>query len=218
MKMNWCSMIITLVFALLVSDGILNSVDAVRADEVENLLINGDFEAGTAEWSLELRQGALAEMTVDKNESIKGEQSLFIDIDKLAGVDYCIMLRQLYSIQKAGGDYTFCVWAKCEEKAVRTIIQVVQEAGDPWTSYSRQSSDINDEWKEYWMTFTAPVDTLVRIDVHLGTNVEDLWLDNIRFYEGEYVEEEEEGGGIGQAVLLSASNLLTTWARIKAQD
>lgn len=216
MKMNRCSIVIILVFALLVSDGILNLVDAVRADEVENLLINGDFEAGTAEWSLELRQGAVAEMTIDKNESIKGNQSLFVNIDKISGTDIGVMLRQLYSIEKSGKEYTLCVWAKCEEKATRKILQVIQEAGDPWASYSRQSFDINDEWKEYWMTFTAPVDTLVRIDIRLGMSAEDVWLDNIRFYEGEYVEEEEEE--IGQAVLPGASNLFTTWARIKAQD
>lgn len=185
----------------------------VRADEVENLLINGDFEEGTTGWSLELRKGAIAEMTIAEEESVKGKQSLFIDIDKLDDVDYCVMLRQLYSIKKAGETYTFCVWAKCEKKGARKIILVVQKSTDPWTSYSRKSFDINDEWKEYWMTFTAAEETTVRTDVRLGMNLEDLWVDNIRFYKGEYVEEKIEE----QEAVVSAGKLPTAWAMIKAK-
>ena len=60
---------------------------------------------------------------------------------------------------------------------------------DPWTGYGEQMITITDEWAEYHVTtdvFTEDVSP-VGITFHIGSAVGGFWVDNIKFYEGDYI-------------------------------
>ncbi len=64
---------------------ILALINPVYAkEEIENLLQNPDFEDfGTAPWILWVEDAnAIAQMMIDKKESLDGKQSLMVDISK----------------------------------------------------------------------------------------------------------------------------------------
>jgi hypothetical protein len=184
------------------------------ADEVENLIRNGDFEEGTIEWALRQSEGAVATMREEKGEAIKGRSCVFIDIDNVAGTDawHLSLYQEGHELGK-NQTYTLSFWAKAEEP--RQVAYYVEQAIDPWDEYGRESVQVNEEWQEYWTTFTASISGAVWPRIALGESDVSIWVDNVRFYEGEYVEEEdlETQNAVGPA-----SKLLMTWGRIKGSD
>ena len=109
-----------------------------------------------------------------------------------------------------GQTYTFSFWAKAE--AARPVAYYVEQTADPWDEHGRKEIEINEEWGEYWTTFTATLSEAVWPRIALGQLDVNIWVDNVRFYEGEYVEEEDLGT---QKVVHPAGKLPITWAGIK---
>lgn len=182
-----------------------------NAGEVENLIRNGDFEEGLIEWKLRTSEGAIANMEEDKGEGVKGKSCVFIEIDAVPGKTYWhLSLYQEGHRLEAGKTYTFSFWAKAEE--LRPVAYYVEQTAEPWDEYGRKEAEVNEEWQEYWTTFTAPLNESVWPRIALGESDVDIWVDTVRFYEGEYVE--EEGLGLQKAIH-PQGNLFTTWAEVK---
>ena len=78
------------------------------------------------------------------------------------------------------------------------------------------------EWAEYSMTWNHP-ETLANtwVMIHApgsavnGVSKGELWIDHVRVYEGEYLEDELSAGEIVKAVE-PEDRLVDTWGRIKA--
>ena len=63
-----------------------------------------------------------------------------------------------------------------------------ERAADPWEGYRDQVITITDQWVEYSIT-TPVIDTPVdpaSITFHIGFAAGEIWVDNVRFYEGDY--------------------------------
>jgi len=183
-----------------------------HAGEVENLIRNGDFEDGIIEWNLRTSEGATATMKEEKGESIKGRSCVFIDIDAVPGKTYWhLSLYQEGHMLEKDQTYTFSFWAKAED--FRPVVCYMEQTVDPWDEYGRKEVEVNEEWQEYWTTFTASLSEAVWPRIALGQSDISIWVDNVRFYEGEYVE--EEGLGREEAVE-KAGKLIMTWAEMKS--
>ena len=87
--------------------------------------------------------------------------------------------------------------------------------GEPWFTFLNEEVAIDTEWREYFGTFDAARDSSnVSISVRIGESDIDVWVDDIRFYEGEYVPTEVEKE---QYVILTEEKLTGTWGNIRTQ-
>ena len=104
----------------------------------------------------------------------------------------------------------------------RDLTLTIQRGADPWTRFNQESFTINGEWNEYSMTWIHP-ETLANtwLMVHIsGSDARvdkgKLWIDHIRVYEGEYMEDEFSEGKIVQAVE-PGDKLVTVWGEMKGR-
>lgn len=179
--------------------------------QVVNLIRNGDFEDGLLDWELRQSEGASAEMKEERRDSVKGQRCVFIEINVVAGTSawHLALYQEGHQIEK-DITYTLSFWAKAEE--LRPVAIYVEQASDPWDEYGRTEVEVGEEWQEYWTTFTASLSGPVWPRIALGTSDVNIWVDNVRLYEGDY--EEEEDLARDSAVTLSGK-LPMTWARVK---
>jgi hypothetical protein len=84
----------------------------------------------------------------------------------------------------------------------------------PWISQHAKTVDITDEWIEYSNTFVAGGQPDGLVDIALGTQKGNLWLDNIRLYKGQY-EEDPNLGRTERIAVDVCGKLTTAWGRIK---
>ena len=93
-----------------------------------------------------------------------------------------------------------------------TLLPRVHVSGD-WTLFMEKNITIGPEWTEYWVTGSPAQDMAVQISVCDTGLIGHYWLDNVKFYVGEYVptdlDENQHGAALGK--------LSTTWASIKTQ-
>jgi len=182
---------------------------SVSVAEVENIARNGDFEAGIAEWDLRLSGDAVGEIREDNQEAISGNLCVYVDIASVAGTSaWHLSLYQDGHVIEENKVYTLAIWAKAEE--TRPMSLYMEKKADPWDGYGREDFEITQEWQEFWITFTAPISHDVWLRIALGLSDTNLWVDNVRFYEGEYVEEAGPESAVNPA-----GGLLTTWGEIR---
>jgi len=185
---------------------------AARAGAIDNIARNGDFEDGLDEWEVRQSEGTVATAEEDFDDSVKGGASASFEIEVSKGVTWHIALFQDNHFLDGGTDYTLAFWAKAELPRPVDFYMELKEA--PWTSYGRKSIDLTEEWVEYWSEWTQGPDVpaaWLRIAVgQIGTN---FWVDNVRFYEGDY----EPDPDVGRAQAVDArAKLATAWGGIKS--
>ena len=203
---------------------VLSSSLAFADEEIENLVIGGDFEenADLTHWTLFLG-GAAATMEIDKKEAAVGDASVFVDI---TGVDPAgpgePQFRQAGAwgatiALESGVTYTASLFLKAE--AERSIWMEVFSHTEGYVSRSSSVFRFGTEWEEYWDTFTMPNDASdLSVGIrwtNQGAGKISYWLDGIRFYEGEYVPTELDD--VQKAVVTIRNKLSTTWGEVKAQ-
>ena len=162
---------------------------------VENLLMDGDFEEAGSGWGLARRAPAAATLTIDTVEKRVGQASARIDITNVGdgSSNHNLTLDNSAGIAvEANKTYTVDFWTKAE--ADRTLIIDAILNQDPWSRLVRVTDmPVTTEWTQIHHTFEAS-DTMSPV-VFLFSFVDStatIWLDNVRFYEGEF---NEEGGG-----------------------
>jgi hypothetical protein len=178
---QWVVVLFLLAFSIVIGK-------SSHAVEVKNLARNGDFEEGLIEWNLRQDEGAIATMKEEKKDSIKGRSCVYIKIDNVAGTAawHLALYQDGHQIEK-NKTYTLSFWTKAEE--FRPVAIYVEQAADPWDEYGRKEVEINEEWNEYWTTFISAVSSPIWLRIALGTSKVSIWVDNVRFYEGQYAEE-----------------------------
>ncbi len=165
------------------------------SQEVENLLMDGGFEEAVSGWSLAMRAPAAATLTIDTNERRVGQASARIEITDVGDgtSNHNLTLDNNAGIAvEANKTYTVDFWTKAE--ADRTLIIDAILNQDPWTRLFRVTDiPVTTEWTKIHHTF-QPNETMSPV-VFLFSFVDSkttIWLDQVRFYEGELVE--EDGG------------------------
>lgn len=186
-------------------------------DELENIIQNGDFEAQFQNWLFWTEGGAVAERFIDSKEMepIDGESVAYVRIDAqgAGGTGNQVQFYQGPFVLKEGRKYTLSVWMMGGEGGERVSILVLKHES-PWTNYGSQAITLKNEWDEYNLTFTQPVDDdMGRVDFFLGTTKGDIWIDHARLYEGEYFDDAIRG--LPERPVEPQSKLPITWGTIR---
>jgi len=89
---------------------------------------------------------------------------------------------------QSGKKYTLSAFLKCDQ-GTRQINFKPELDADPYTGFGEQSFTMTNEWAEYSITtpvFTQNVSPAC-ITFHVGYAAGVMWMDCVRFYEGDYL-------------------------------
>ena len=199
---------------LLVLIGLFGCTTLAYAEKPpENILNNGDFDLNLEGWHhwTHADAAALFQPEGKKAEPIVGKKVAYVKISKQGNAIWHIQFYQQPFTLEKGITYTYSLWAKSEKP--RTAVMRILHQGDPWNEYARQTINLSETWKEFFITFKMTNDDVSsRAGIILGGQKVDVWLDHIRLYEGEFVADID--GAEPQAVEPS-DKLTTTWAALK---
>ncbi len=179
----------------------------------ENILKNGDFDLNLEGWHhwTHADAAALFQPEGKKAEPIVGKKVAYIKISKAGNALWHVQFYQQPFMLEKGTTYTYNLWAKSEKP--RTLVMRILHQGAPWNEYARQTINLSETWKEFFITFKMPADDVnSRAGIIMGGQKVDVWLDHIRLYEGEFISDIE--GAEPQAVD-PLNKLTTTWAALR---
>jgi len=158
-----------------------------------NLLTNGDFETGNSDpWGI---WGSTFEVVTEcvgaavPEPPIQGTYCLHVTVPEKTTNFWDTGMNTAPPIFAAGKKYTLSVWLKAKSGTV-TVNLKPEHSADPWQGYGEKQVTMTDTWAEYSIT-TPPFATDVSpasITFHLGFAQAEFWVDNVRWYEGDYVK------------------------------
>jgi hypothetical protein len=163
-----------------------------RGAQAVNLMTNGGFEDGVLDpWYIADNTGGGATAEVVGDDPVEGSSCLHVVVPT-AGVNFWdVHVSQPGFVFEVGKSYTLSAFFKCKEGTLD--VNFKPERGvDPWEGYGDQVITITDQWVEYNVTtpvISANVDPAT-ITFHVGFAADELWMDNVRFYEGDYTPPE----------------------------
>ena len=180
----------------------------------ENILNNGDFDLNLEGWHhwTHADAAALFQPEGKKAEPVVGKKVAYIKISKAGNAVWHVQFYQQPFTLEKGATYTYNLWAKSEK--LRTVVMRILHQGAPWNEYARQTINLSEAWKEFFITFKMPADDVSsRAGIIMGGEKGDVWLDHIRLYEGEFVSDIE---GAEPHAVDPSDKLTTTWAALKS--
>ncbi len=180
----------------------------------ENILKNGDFDLNLEGWHhwTHADAAALFQTEGKKAEPIVGKKVAYIKISKAGNAVWHVQFYQQPFTLEKGTTYTYSLWAKSEKP--RSVTMRILHQGAPWNEYARQTINLSETWKEFFITFKMTADDVnTRAGIIMGGQKVDVWLDHIRLYEGEFISDIE---GAEPQPVEPADKLTTTWAALKS--
>jgi hypothetical protein len=169
-----------------------NPVQAPASEGVD-LLVNGGFEDGVIDpWST---YGGVTATVVQQlvgaavpEDPIEGSSCLHLSVTDLGANFWNVGLQHGGHVFEAGKSYTLSAWFKSQSGPFEINIKP-ERAADPWEGYGAQAITITEEWAEYTVStdvIPATVDP-ASITFHIGYATGEFWVDDVKFYEGDYV-------------------------------
>ncbi|UCD49139.1 MAG: fasciclin domain-containing protein [Phycisphaerales bacterium] len=150
-----------------------------------NLLANGGFEDGvTAPWSTY----GDATMEVVGEGAIEGTSCLHVTVNSAGANFWDAGLQHTGHVFEAGKQYTLSAYLRCSEGTLDINFKP-EKAADPWTGYGDQIFTMTDVWTEYTVTTPVLEEDVdpAAITFHIAFAPGDFYVDDVKFYEGEYV-------------------------------
>ncbi len=146
----------------------------IRDCESVNMLINGDFSAGTVDpWVMELHQGAGAVLTRE-NGAAK------VVTSNITGTSWHIQFEQYGMSMNQGQTYTLTFSARAS--GTRNIAMAVGRHNSPWNGYAYSNITLTNQWQNFSMQVTPDENNInyVRVSARLGdAPAGTYWFDNI---------------------------------------
>ena len=179
----------------------------------ENILNNGDFDLNLQGWHhwTHADAAALFQPEGKKAEPVVGKKVAYVKISNAGNAVWHVQFYQQPFTLEKGTTYTYSLWAKSEKP--RTVVMRILHQGAPWNEYARQTINLSETWKEFFITFKMTADDVnTRAGIIMGGQKVDVWLDHIRLYEGEFVADID---GVEPHAVDPSDKLATTWAFLK---
>ncbi len=157
------------------------------SQQVANLVKDGDFDDRMSVfWSFwaNTDAGAAATFTRDLNDKAQSRASARIDVASVSGQNWHIEFSVRDLALEQDRTYQVKFWAKAS--APRSISLSSQKSSPDWDNYGLwQSVNLDTQWREYTLTFTASASANdARLQFLLGESTGSVWLDNIQLVEG----------------------------------
>jgi hypothetical protein len=190
---------------------------SISAEVGKNQIINGDFESPLVqekgqrwEFCCGVAQG---KMDIDKKEFFKGKQSMLVTVSAIGAVAWEPHVKIIGLNVEKGKKYTYSAFMKAEKQ--RAIVIDIRRAGAEIFFGNSGAIQVGTEWKEYSWTVTATESNEgdVMVLTQLGVDKANTWIDDARFYEGEYISDPELN--IVPKAVSPLSKVALTWASIK---
>src|SRR5688572_16737628 len=144
-----------------------------------NLILNPEFDSGTASWSLGNWGGAASTWSVVIGAGLSGSNAARVLISNPGTATFHVQLRQPLPIT-AGRIYTITFRARAN--AARTMNVVIQQLNDPWTTYwTSPTINLTTTAQTFGpYTFTAgTTDATTLFEFYLGGNASSVYLDQV---------------------------------------
>jgi len=192
-----------------------------QSQEIVNILNNGGFEDGVIEpWGVygENVTAEVVEELLDaaiKEDPIEGQYCLHITVTEANPNWWEIGLNQSGLMFENGKKYTLSAFLKCKEGTL-DINYKPELVGDPWTGFSEETFTMTEEWTEFSVTTPVMTENVSPAEIvfHVGFAAGELWMDSIRFYEGDYVPPELRGNLASNPNPADGSIHTDTWASL----
>ena len=162
------------------------------SDAPENLIKNGGFEEKMEGWSTygDVKTSVetkLAGATI-KDEPIEGKRALFISIAAPGDNFWSSGLQHKDHTFEKGKKYTLAAFLKMKKGTMKINFKPELQV-DPWTKIAESKFDMTEEWTEFHVTSPKLNKDVVpaSITFHIAFGKAEFWMDNVRFFEGDYV-------------------------------
>lgn len=166
--------------------------EPAQAAMPENLFGNAGFEDGRDLWHMDCAGKTAAQFTVDAKDAAASQRSALFSIDTVA--DWGIQFGQAFEAGLPGQTYTFAVLAKSTRGPV-TVRLEVERRGKPWdrAGASPLLTVTSDGWQELHVTFQVDKPFPEGWFAYVSCNQAqaEFRLDALRFYQGEYIPQEQ---------------------------
>ncbi len=148
----------------------------------QNIVSNGNFEAGTASWSswFDGSTGYSGSFQTTTTNPYNGSQSGEVTINTIGTAQeaHKIMIKNTGFILQAGVEYNVSFYLKASSN--QTFLVQVHQDGSPYTNYYYQNYNATTSWQQFSFSFTSPVTTSdVRFALKLGGSVANYQFDDL---------------------------------------
>jgi len=164
-----------------------------HAQQIQNQIVNGNFETGTvAPWTtwgtvtMEVVTTCVG-ATVPEGP-VEGRYCLRVTVPTPGANFWDLGLSPRGMVFQKGKKYTLSAFLKCKKGTLQLDFKP-QLGADPWTGYGQKTVTMTEEWAEYSTTtpvFAEDV-TPPNIAFHVGFAAAEFWVDDVKWYEGDYV-------------------------------
>jgi len=179
----------------------------VATSAQDNLISNGDFEAGVTDpWGVY----GDASISLDTSDVFEGGASGKVEVGSAGANFWDSGLQYNVDVTFTGGTlYTWAAFVKSE--GAKNINWKPELGADPWTAYGEQMLAMSPEWTEYHVEFTPDTDVNpASLTMHIAETDEDFWIDNARWYAGAYVAAET-------TAVDAEGKVATAWGSLKSR-
>jgi tetratricopeptide (TPR) repeat protein len=166
-----------------------------RIEVTPNFLLNGGFERGLLTWRnpygdlTKKEVGTKLVGAAVPEDPVEGKYCLYLEVAPgMANVWDAGLIPFGDFVFEAGKKYTVSAFLKAR-KGELDIKLTPQLDKDPWTGYGDEVITVTDTWAEYHVTtpvFKEDVSPAT-FAFHIGGAPGGFWIDDVRFYEGDYV-------------------------------
>jgi len=162
-----------------------------------NVVVNGGFETGLlAPWGAWGGGGATVTTAVVTDCAgaavaegpIEGKYCLNVKVSAASTNFWDCAFNQVAPTYGKGKKYTLSAFFKVKSGTGKINMKPEHGAAN-WEGYGEQQVTITDTWTEYHVTtpvFAADVSP-ASLTFHIGFQGQEFWVDNVKFYEGDYV-------------------------------
>ncbi len=145
-----------------------------------NIVSNGEFDSGTANWQFYVNTGAGANASwaVVSGAGLSGSNSAKVTISNGSNADSQV---QLYSnLGSLTSGKTYQVIFKAKAAGSRSMRVGVLKGSSPWTNYLSQNVNLTTSVQDFTLEFTMSENSSdSRVDFFLGNNNNDVWVDAV---------------------------------------